>query len=129
MVDFDNEATVGTPAADIVRILILQRRSDLFEALEAYRKRDYLGASSDISTVRARLNTLFLEIQGTLKRRLKEEEYKDLLIKIGSNKEEEILGAIYFLNEYLDALKLTRIDTRKEYDKTRVEHEHKAKRM
>jgi len=127
MVDFDNEATIGTPAVDVVRILILQRRADVFEAWEQYNKDKYSNIQTDLSIVRARLFSLFLELQGGLKRRLPPQEYTTLLYNLNSEKQEDILGVILMLNEYLDSLNLTKIDTKKKYDKTRVEKEHKVK--
>jgi len=129
VVDFNNETTVGTPAVDVVRILILQRRADLFEAVEKYNKQSYQGQQADLSIVRARLKSLFLEIQAALKRRLKPDVYKELMQKIEQDDEEKIMEAIYFLNEHLDNMRLTRIDTKTQYDSTRVEIENKAKRL
>lgn len=129
MVDFDNEVTIGTPAVDVVRILILQRRADVFEAWESYNKDTYSNIIGDLSVVRARLYSLFLELQGGLKRRLTTKEYDKLVKDLKSEKAEEILKVILTLNEYLDSLNLTKIDTKKKYDKTRVEKEHKAKRL
>lgn len=129
MVDFESERTVGTPASDIVRILILQRRADLFEAWEKYKKQSYMNVQADLSVVRARLYTFFLELQAGFKRRMKEKDYKKIKSQISSEDEEEVLAAIYFMNEELDKLKLIRIDTKKSYDKTRVEAEHKIKKM
>lgn len=127
MVDFDDGATIGTPAVDVVRILILQRRYDLFEAWEQYKKQNHQGVDSDISVVRARLNTFFLELQAMLERKLNKKDYAELYKKVNSKKEEEILEAIKLLNQQLDKLQLTKIDTRRVYDSTRVEKENKSK--
>lgn len=129
MVDFNAETTVGTPASDVIRILILQRRADLFEAWEHYKKQGFQGIDSSLAVVRARLFTLWLELQAGLKRRLKDPEYKAIEKLIKSDDEQDIMQAIYTLNEELDKIKLTQIDTKKQYDKTRVESEHKQRRM
>jgi len=129
MVDFDNETTIGTPAVDIVRVLILQRRADVFEAWELYNKEKYANQQTDISIVRARLFSLFLELQGGLKRRLNPKEYTALVKDLEDTKEEAVLKTILTLNEYLDSLNLTKIDTKKKYDKSRVEKEHKEKKL
>lgn len=131
MVDFDNEGTVGTPATNIVRILILQRRSDLFEAWESYKKKSYknIDADAELSVVKARLDSYFLELQAWLKRKLKKEDYDNLASKIKSDDEEEIYWAICFLNEQLDILKLIKLDTKEQYEKSRVEKEHFSKRL
>ena len=129
MVDWNNEATIGTPAVDIVRVTILQRRYDLFEALEAYNKLTKQGLAADNHIVSSRLFTLFLELQAGLKRKWKEPEYNDLLNLIVSDDIEDIKQAIYKLNIYLDGLRLTRIDTRQDFDSTRVEYENKIKKL
>jgi len=128
MVNFNNETTVTTAAGDVVKILLLQRRADLFEALEKYNKEKYQGVASGLSIVKARLFTLFLEMQGAMKRKLKEDEYIEHLGTIKDSSEiEPILDEIYFLNEQLDKMGLTKIDTRKQYDDTNAETENKIK--
>lgn len=126
MVDFNNEVTVSTPASDVVRILVLQRRSDLFEALERYNKMDFQGIAQDNSVVKARLITLFLELQGGLKRRLKPEIYEDLKNNIFDNDKDKIIKAVYYLNEYLDEIRLTRLDNRPNVDSIKWEEVNKA---
>lgn len=128
MVDFDNETTIGTPAVDIVRVLILQRRADVFEAWESYNKEDFQNQQTDLHIVKARLFSLFLELQGGLKRRLtKGKDYTNLIKDLESNTKKDLMKATLYINEYLDGLNLTKIDTKKKYDKTRVEKEHKVK--
>lgn len=135
MVDFQNETTIGTPAADIVRVIILQRRSDLFEAWESYKKKEHTGVDGGLEVVRARLETLFLELQPALKRRWTNKKKKDptmyhtLKENIKSEDPEVIEETIHTLNDYLDEIRLIRIDTKSNYDSTNVEAEHKAKRM
>jgi len=128
MVDFNNETTIGTPAVDIVRILILQRHSDLIEAWEMYNKEKGKGIQVRIGVVRARLFSLYLQLQPSLKRRLKPKTYVVVDKQIReAEKEEEVIKQLYFLNEYLDELRITRIDTKKQYDSTNTETENKAK--
>jgi len=130
MVDFNNETTIGTSAWDIVRVLILQRRNDLIEAIEYYNKLECRNTDGDLSIVQARLHSLFNELQASLKRRWngpKDTRYKDLIDKIKSDKFKDIIDAFYILNEYLDEINLTRIDTRKQYDGSRVEEENKER--
>lgn len=126
MVDFNNEATIGTPAIDVVRILVLQRRADLFDAIERYHKLMYQGTAPDITIVRARLVSLFLEIQGALKRREKKDDYIIIKNKVHSDNSEHIFQAIYYLNEYLDDMRLTRLDNKPHVDKTKWEAGNKA---
>lgn len=128
MVNFDNEATIGTPAVDIERVIILEKRNNLFEALEDYQNKKFSGVQADLNFVRSRLRILFFEIQATLKRRLGKKEYpifRDGILKAES--EGEILKYIYAINEILDEMRLTRIDTKKVYDSLNIEAENKEK--
>ena len=127
MVDFNNETTIGTPALDIVRVLILQARANVFEALEDYHKKESQGIDQGLHIVRARLITWFLEHQAYLKRILKEEDYRKLSKDLTDNNinKTRILDTIYLLNEILDSLNLTKLDIKRRYDRTRVEEENK----
>lgn len=130
MVDFNNETTIGTPAVDVVRILILQRHSDLIEAYEVYLKQKYAKINISTAVVKARLFSLFLQLQPTIKRRYGEDiEAYNIIQKLFTNPEgqEKIEEALYYINELLDDLRLTRIDTKKQYNSTSVEAENKAK--
>jgi len=127
MVDFNNETTVSTPAVDIVRVLILQRRADLMEALEDYIKKEGLGYSQSINIVKARLYTMFLEISGMLKRRAPQ-DYARLETGIrGLEETEDIIKIVLEFNNILDDIGLTKIDTRKKFDSTIAELENEEK--
>lgn len=126
MVDFDNEATIGTPAIDIIRVLVLQARAYTFEAWEDYHKKRAAGIEANLNVVYARLHAWFDELQAALKRKLKKEDYRKLKDGLAKNKDEQALRDVtYFLNGYLDEIKLTRLDTKKDYDKTGWESENK----
>lgn len=126
MVDFNNEATIGTPAVDVVRILILQRRSDLIEALEQYNKMEYRNASPDLSIVRARLVSLYIELRAGLKRRLKKEEFTSIEKAMGQSEKDRILYCVNYLNGYLDDMRLIRLDNKPNVNKTKWEEVNKA---
>lgn len=130
MVDFNNEATVSRPATELVKTIIIQRRYDLFEQFENYTKRKTEPEDTqNLPLVKARLFTLYLELHPMIKRK-KDKEY---ITKIGklmkSDKEEDIVEAIYYINDFIDLLKITKIDTRREYDSTRVEIENSEKSL
>lgn len=129
MVDFNNETTITRPASDIVRVLILQRRSDLFDAFETIIKAQNQGVKRDLSLVKARLFTLYLELEAWLKRALKEKEFIEFHHLISSNNHDDILKAISIINIMLDKIRLIRIDTRQQYDSTRVEIENRMKKL
>jgi hypothetical protein len=128
MVDFDNDVTIGTPAIDIVRVLVLQRRNDLLEAIELYKKQDSQGINSDLATLKARTLSLFLELQAYLERKLKAEQYNKLKeIVLNSNSFEDILTFVHDINYLLDELRLIRLDTKQVYNPTKYGEEDKVK--
>lgn len=129
MVDFDNETTIGTPAVDVQRIVILERRYNLFEALEAFNRNRMRGIDADLAIVRARLATMFLEVAELLERNLDKKDYAALKKGIygAEATEEEMLNAIETINRILDKVQLTKIDTKVKYDSRRVEVENQAK--
>jgi hypothetical protein len=129
MVDFNNEATISTPSVDIVKVLILQARANVLEALEDYNKKLSKGLDADQSIIKSRIGTWFIEHQAYLIRNLKTAEYetlkKDFFDKIFFNPKDltpaEIMGLIIELNIIIDKLNLTKVDYRQVYDRTRIE--------
>lgn len=126
MVDFNNENTITTPAGDVVKILILQRRNDFIEALEAYRKQINTGVASDIYIVQARLYSFFLELSASLYRTMKPEDFDELKLLLESKYYDDLIRAFNIINMWLDEKKLIRLDTKQQYDRRRAEEENKA---
>jgi hypothetical protein len=125
MVDFNNDATVATPATDVIRILILQRRNDCIEAIEAYMRNLGKMGAADPYEVRARIYSLYLELQAALRRRLPEAEYQALRVLVVNHYTAiiDLVRCFEFMNQWLDENKLIRIDTKKQYDSTLVTEE------
>lgn len=126
MVDFNNERTIGTPRSDILTVLLLQRRNDVIDAIEAYKKVEYLGSQSEANVLRARLLSLFMEIQAALLNDLGEEEFGKLQEKVLSPKLEDSSEAFQTMDRWLYRKNITKIDTRKHYDTGDVEEENEA---
>lgn len=124
MVDFDNETTVGTPAVDIVRVLWLQARAYLLEAWEDYTKKSEQGVESGLHIIKARVFTLWMEMQGYLKRALKPEQYDEKRLLLDSDEPSDLLALTEFLNEHFDVLRITRIDTKIMYNRQSIETEN-----
>lgn len=130
MVDFNNETTVGIAPAKIVKILILQARANLLDAWEDYKVKKYMNAGVSLNVVKARLFTMFLELQPSILRKPKGKiKVMQYLTTLDSWKEEEILKMIMELNEYMDQINLLRIDTKKFYDTSNVEEEDKERNL
>lgn len=125
MVDFNNDATIATPAIDIVRVEILERRYNVGEAIEQVLKiesSDY----RDIRMLKARVKLYFLCIKPTIRRCLTDEEYELLEDKLDAGSVDEIIEAFMTINSVLDEIGFTKIDNKKKYDKTNPEAENEA---
>ena len=119
MVDFNNETTVTTPASDVVRILILQRRNDVIEAFEHYNKNYASDVEIDLSVVKARIHSLYLEVQGLADKRIKDTDIEGMTEKIFACKDREALLKIFSeINMLLYEINLTKIDNKPDYDTT-----------
>lgn len=142
MVDFNNETTVAQGSNEIVKITRIEKRYNLFEALEAYYKAEFQGQDTapELSVIRARALNLFFEMEGELtrkaesdaKNRKKNDEpliIEDLKDTLKEGEEEELMKAISFLNLFLDNIGLTKIDVRNRFDSTRVEAENKERKI
>lgn len=132
MVDFNNDTTItGRSAEDILRVIIMERRYNLFEAIENYVKLDSEDnvSNREIAIVKARANSLFFEIEETVKRHLEKSPGEIGLLQknLESNNYESLIKAVKVMMTILDKVKLTRLDTKVPYDSTRVTVEDKAK--
>lgn len=131
MVDFNNDTTItGRSAEDILRVIIMERRYNLFDGIENYIKLHSEGNASDhdLAIIKARCFSLFMEIEETVKRHIKDEkELEELYKNMNSNTYEELIKAVKTLMFVLDKVKLTRLDSKIPYDSTRVTVEDKHK--
>ena len=112
MVDFDKEATVATPAVDVKRILMLQDRQYLKEAIGAYKKSMYANIATDNHIIRSRLYELFLEVRAGIKRHIKGDDYDQLKDYVDSEEIGEVLQAFEIIDDWLDHIGLTKVDTK-----------------
>jgi hypothetical protein len=121
--------TATTPPLDVLKILILQRRDAVLEAIESYYKVQDAGSSPPSFYVTSRVRSLFFELESVLRRYYKED--KNTFVKLGdmvlSNKVGDAIAAFRKMNEILDEKQLIRWDTQKRIDTTRVENENLEK--
>jgi hypothetical protein len=140
MVDFNNETTIAQGSGDVVKIIRLEKRYNLFEAMEAYDKAVLLQqqAHDELIIVRARALNLFREMEGELTRKAdndKKNKAKDCLIiaelkhRLMQGSPDELEDAISLINLFCDDIGLTKIDVRKRFDSTRVELENKERKL
>lgn len=125
MVDFNSETTVGTPAANVQRILILESRQYAIDSIEAYYKvQTQTRLATDISIAKSRLIALFLQIRAALERSNGEKEHIEIYEKLLNIRSiEDVLGAFRVLDDFLDKKRIIRVDLKREYDPTNVEEE------
>ena len=126
MVDFNNEATIGRPAIDIVRVLILQARYDTLEALKEHTLQKAHSSEHTLPKLKANVLRWWMEIEASFLRRYKEKRYKEVQEMIETIEEDEIIimKAIHLLNKECDDIRLTMIDTKPNYDRTDIEAEN-----
>lgn len=124
MVNFDNEVTVGTPAIDIVRVLVLQAQSYCHDAWEDYRKKQDQGIEIGLSVVKSRLFTYWMKVQQVLSRKKEPEKFVELKKMLNSDNETELLALTEELDNLLDELRITRLDIRVHYNRQSIETEN-----
>jgi hypothetical protein len=127
MVDYRSIQTVGTTPGAIVKIQILELRSYVGDAIEAFIKVNERTPTmnQDISVIRSRLYHLYTEIGAHYKRTEGLAEWSALREGILSARTFDDLDRIYqVINEYLDSKRLTRFDTKKDIDPTDIEAEN-----
>jgi len=127
--DFKDIASVGTPAADIVRVLILEDRRNAYHAWEDYYKKRLVGGGIPTNIVRARIYTLFMGLVAALDRRWKKtpEKLVDLEKKIIEGDVEDMRKALRIIETYLDEIRLTRLDVKQSVDRTRIEDDNASR--
>lgn len=130
MVDFNNDSTVSTPPGDVVKIVVLERREQCIEALESFHNMEaaHLETGHKLSVLRARVMAFWYQVQAMVKRRLPLEDYERVRLAFEEAKTaDDLVEGFEWLNEFVDDLGLTFIDSRARYDRTRVEDANSKK--
>lgn len=130
MVDFNSANTVSTPPGDVFKIVVLERREQVIEALESYHSIEGSGIELQhkLSIIRSRVLAFWYQIQAMVLRRIGAKPRKD------AHTYEEVSRAIYkaktfddlreayeWMNNFVDEMGLTKIDTRRNYDDYDIE--------
>lgn len=129
MVDFNNEQTVATPSWDVLKILVLEKRENVLLAVEFYLKQKFASRDQegDLYLIRSRLWTLYYEMEGMLETKKSSEELQKLRALINHKEGDQVLSAFSNLNRFMYEINLTKLDTKRVYDKTRTERENATK--
>lgn len=135
MVDFNNETTVGTPPGDVVKIVVLERREQVIEALEQLHRVESaeLDTGHKKDLLRARTMAFWYEIQAMVKRRqakagegsLSYDEVREAITK--ATEEKDLIEAYEWMNEFVDDMGVTVIDSRPKYDRSIAEDANQKK--
>ena len=133
MVNFQDQGTVATPATDIVRIIILEARYNARLAIELFLKQKSQGIDPSTADMQSRIWAYWTELRSGMLRREKTRKDEINLIDESFQKSdltaEELFNIFNHLNDILDELKLTQIDSRELYDMTRPEKENRVKNL
>jgi hypothetical protein len=134
MVDFNNEGVFTANKGQILELVILGRRDELINTFQLWREAK-IGNTSREESLRVKLQSilfsLFLELDRALSRKLsKDGEYKNLktlLLSDGALDGKELIEVFFSINNALDELNLTKIDTKVVINSLDVETENEAK--
>lgn len=139
MIDFRSDSTVSTPPGDVVKIVILERREQVIEALEAYHLLSIgdQDATLKLDIIHARIMAFWYQVQAMAKRRLKEAkgtendpDYEMVKEAIKESKElDNLIESFEWMNVFVDDMGLTQIDSRSRYDRTNIEDANLKKGM
>ena len=129
MVDFNNDATIGTPRTEILSVLILQRRNDVIEAIESFKKAVYQNSDGHLWLVRSRLLSLFLEVRSALRNSMPADKFVVLENGVLSENFSDLGTAFFTIDEWLYDKKITKIDTRKDVDVDDIEEVNRSHGM
>ena len=114
------------PPAEMLKLLILEKREAVLEAIELYNSWDFQGIDAETYAIKSRVITLFLELQAALRNDLKPEEYEDLRVAIFASDEiKSVIDAFYLINNWLYDKKVTQFDNRPDRKPKSVEEANK----
>lgn len=129
MVYNEEDISVATPPADFVKINILLKKQRIMDALDHYYEFKGMGAHPELYKLRSKIHVLYLDLLPALTRWIKpadeeRESVEEIKKLINSKKFEEVERGFIEINFWLDAKKITRVDNRKDFDRTNPEHEN-----
>jgi len=126
MVDFNNNQTVTTAPKDLLNIMILESRFNLKEAIESYKRNKLKNNIDSIDEIKARLYSLYFEVQAPLELSLDKKDYEKFVQDIDSEDFDVVFKACIFLNKWLYGKGLIKFDINKIYDGTNPEEENEV---
>lgn len=128
--DFNNESTMGKKPTELIASILIEKVYNFLEADESWAKLKIQGGAVNYAIARARLRSLFFSSHNLLKRNMEDQEYNWLMsicLSTGANdtETEDVMEGFGMIFQVLDKVGLWKIDTRKVYDRHRVEEANK----
>ena len=133
MVDFNNDAVLGTNRSHILDLVILGRPDEWINTFQKYQLAKFNNASNQtilLNKLKSIACSLEFEMRETLKRKLKlDDKYKKFFqtLYTDESKEQDVLNSFNVINEVLDELEITKIDTRKKVNFLDLEGSNESK--
>jgi len=134
MVNFESDATLGTNRSHILDLIVLGRRDEWLNTYQKYSIAlldNKSGSNELFNVLKSILLTMSIELKETMLRKWTNDEkpdYNEFLTKIRkANNDQEIISCFDALNQLLDGLNMTKIDTKRYFDTTSVETENQEK--
>lgn len=116
----------------LLKVYWLQKRNNVLLAIEDYQKRKLWGSRAPTVYIYSRLDSLWRDLKPALKRRWTGKESKkkydelERLMK-DAKKIDSMLEAFDTMNEWLDDIGITRVDTRVKYNAENPEQENRMR--
>lgn len=126
----DIERYFTTPPADILKILLLERRNHAFDSIEWYQKENGINTINlnTISMLRSRVYTLFMDISPSMMDdppvRYTYDDVRNLVL---SKNVDDVIKSMEIINSWMYNKGLTKFDNQRRYDSTRMENENREK--
>jgi len=125
----DNSFDYAKTPLDFLKFNILVKREEVLDALRRNNEFKLNGAQPPNGILVARIRSLYFCVRATIKRNLCKKDFDVLEVLNKSVKINDYMELWFFLEDYLDKLKVTRFDLYESYDTTRVENENKKRGM
>ena len=127
MSDYDSQygGFVALPPADLLKIMILERRRDAITSIHNYYKRVENGSRGADNILVADIRALWLEIESSYLRDKKAEANHIIgLLWCNSNKADNAIRAFRLICDWLDKKSITRVDLKRSIDTSIAENEN-----
>jgi len=122
----DNSHTI-MPPGDMLKVMVLQRREDALISIQKYEESIARAGQGPKHFVISRVLALYYDLLPALERWLKPVDFKKLQRQVNAADPVRSIAGFHTINRLMDERKLTRLDTRREYNAVIVEQENEAK--